>query len=225
MSVPVLAGAATLAFVATTLLPSGKNKHYLTVNPDGEVVTHSAEQFHTQIKSAVDEALSSAKKYTDTELKREIEKVSNAIKKKQDFLGGSNKKWGDTHFPWAGNGQNYISGITHIRGEMRFGAMRLDEKILISMLQPCIVWEHDYRGQWSPFVHGDWNEQMINERHLNNRITSMFTGSFKVRIYASGNFGGLSKLYAPQTWVPQSKLGFLNDRMSSMKLRYPWEDL
>ena len=229
MSVPLLAGAATLAFVATTFVPSGKNKNYLTVNPDGEIVTLPLEQFHTQIQAAVDNALTSAKReakeYTDAELRKEIGKVSDAITNKRDFTGGSLGKWGGTHFPYSGDQQNYISGITHVRGDMRFGGVQLTESVLISMLQPFIVWEHNYHGHWTPLTRGDWNESKIRERSMNDRISSMWTGSFRVRIYEHGAFNGRSILYQPQTWISQRNLGWMNDSMSSVRVRYPWESL
>lgn len=228
-SIPVIAGAATLALVTHVVrerfTPTGRDKMYLTTNDDGEIITFSLESFHTQITSAVNAARASAVNESKNYTNAEVKKVADAIANKRDFVGGSDGKWGGTHFPWGGNKQNYISGITHIRGDLRFGGFQLNESILIGMLQPCIIWEHDYHGHWAPFTRGDWNETQVRERHMNNRITAMWTGSFKVRLY-DGNFSGATVLYNPQTWVPRSKLGgFWNDRMSSMKIRYPWENL
>lgn len=203
---------------------------YLTTNDDGEIVTFSLESFHTQITNAVNAARTSAvnesKDYTNAEIKKVNNGVNDAINNKRDFVGGSNNKWGKTHFPHAGDKQNYISGITHVRGDLRFGQCQLNESILVSMLQPCIVWEHEYHGRFGMFTHGDWNETQVKQRHVGNRISAMWTGSFRVRLY-DNNFMGASKLFEPQTWVTLAllkKIGWEN-KMSSLRVRYPWEEL
>ena len=200
--------------------PTGNDKSYLTTNSDGEIVTFSMESFHTQINSAVAAALKQSKDYTDAETK----KVQDAVNTKHEFAGGVNGMFSGTFFPHPVDKFNYISGTTHVH-DLRFGSFQLNENLLHGMLQPCIVWQNDFHGHWTPFQHGDWNDKKLNERHMNNRVTSLWTGSFKVRIFVGGDFSGDSISYDPQTWVAhtQIKSDKMNDRMSSIKVRFPWE--
>mgnify|MGYP006083845125 CR=1 FL=1 len=226
LTIPAAAGISALAFVthvvSENFTPAATDKSYLTTNDDDEIVVFSLESFHAQIDSAIASALEESKSYTDTTMKV----VTDALQTKSFFVSGKNSKFSGTNFPHSENNQNWISGTTHVH-DVRFGNIQLTETVLQCMLQPCTVWENDFHGHWIPFTHGDWDENELNKRHMNNRITSLWTGSFKVRLYEGKDFTGRNVFYGPQRWITHNaiKNRRMNDCVSSIRVRFPWEKL